>query len=176
MNNCASRQFVDRHLLHEFHECAYKTQGPDPSRAADGHHERAPTLFAKRVSQRLRTRLEHIPIVAAGEMQSRTEHEVGDQAARGCARAVSPENEVAIKTVHGGRRGDRPSVVGLGCSHGDKGVGVDARRFAEQEFELSHFVSTGGDAIEVIALQPNVGSNCFREAERAVERGRSQAE
>jgi hypothetical protein len=62
------------------------------------------------------------------------------------------------------------------CSYGDKGVGVYARRSAEQEFELSHLVAPGGDAIEVISLQPNVGSNCFREAGRAVERGRSQAE
>jgi hypothetical protein len=82
---------------------------------------------------------------------------------------------VAIKTVHGGRRGDRASVVGLGCSHGDKGVGVDARRLAEQEFELSQLVATHGDAIKVIALQPNVGSQCFREAGHAVERGGSQA-
>src|ERR1700731_3583267 len=152
MNNCASQQFVDWHLLHEFHECAYKTQCPDPSRAANRHHERTPTLPAKLLSQRLRTRLEHIPIVAAGEMESRPEHEVGDQAAGGRARAVSPENEVAIKTVHGGRRGDRPTGVGLGGSYGDEGVGVDARRLAEQELELSHLVAASGDAIQVIPL------------------------
>src|SRR6267378_2764989 len=110
MNNCASQQFVDRHLLHEFHQCAYKTQGPDRSRAAYGHDERTATLLAKLVSQRLSTGLEHIPIVGAGEMQSRTEHEVGHQAARGRARTVSAENEVAIKTMHGGPRGDGASV------------------------------------------------------------------
>ena|SRR2546423_491991 len=62
-----------------------------------------------------------------------------------------------------------------GATHGDEGVGVGARSLAEQEFELSHFVATGGDAIEVIALQPDVGSHCFREAGHAVERDRSQA-
>src|SRR5438132_8046522 len=138
MNDGGPEQFVGRHLLHQFHECADKTQSPNPSRAANGHYERTPTLPAKLVSQRLRKRLEHVPIVGAGEVQSRTEYEVREKAARGRARAVSPENEVAIKTVHGGRRGDGASVVGLGCSHGDEGVGVDARRLAEEEFELSH--------------------------------------
>jgi hypothetical protein len=32
---------------------------------------------------------------------------------------------------------------------------------AEKEFELSDLVATGGDAIEVIALQPDVGAHCF---------------
>jgi hypothetical protein len=77
--------------------------------------------------------------------------------------------------VHGGRRGDRPSVVGLGCSHGDKGVGADSRRLAEQEFELTHLVATGRDAVKVVSLQPNVGSQRFREAGHAVERRGSQA-
>src|SRR4029077_10182527 len=120
-----------------------------------------PTLPAKLLSQRLGTRLEHIPIVAAGEMESRTQHEVDNQAPGWRARAGSPENEVAIKTVHGGRGGDRPSVVGLGCSHGDEGVGVDARGLAKQEFKLSYLVATGGDAIEVVALHPDVGAHRF---------------
>jgi hypothetical protein len=38
---------------------------------------------------------------------------------------------------------------------------VDARGLAEQEFEFSYLVATGGDAIEVIALQPDVGAHCF---------------
>jgi hypothetical protein len=107
--------------------------------------------------------------------ETRAEHEVGDKAAGGRVRAVTAENQVAFKTVHRGRGGDRPCVVGLGCSDGDENVGVDARRLAEQEFELSHFVATGGDTIEVVALQPDIGSNCFREVGRAVERSRSQA-
>ncbi len=70
------------------------------------------------------------------------------------ARVVAGQYQHTVKTIASGGRGRLPAVIGLRRAGGDDGVGLLRQRLGHQEFQFARLVAAGGQAGQVVALNP----------------------